>query len=109
MTCTDFQRWLDDGKPDTERSRMTGHSAHDDADYVPKELFRAAEKKDPLPRFEKWLLAKKIVTPKQVRKLEGKIKTELADAVAFAESSPMPDGAEAPIRVRRPLPMGEVD
>jgi TPP-dependent pyruvate/acetoin dehydrogenase alpha subunit len=75
--------------------RMTGHSAHDDADYVPKELFRAAERKDPLPRFEKWLLAKKVVTPKQVQKLEGDIKTQLADAVAFAESSPMPQGHEA--------------
>jgi hypothetical protein len=27
MTCADFQRWLDEGRPDAERSRMTGHSA----------------------------------------------------------------------------------
>jgi pyruvate dehydrogenase E1 component alpha subunit len=75
--------------------RLTGHSAHDDADYVPKELFEAAKKKDPLPRFENWLLERRIVTPKQIQKLDAGIKGELADAVAFAESSPMPVGHEA--------------
>ena len=75
--------------------RMTGHSAHDDAEYVPKELFEAAAKNDPVPRFERWLLAEKVVTAKDVQKLESEIKDELADAVAFAESSPMPQGHEA--------------
>jgi len=75
--------------------RLTGHSAHDDADYVPKELLEAAKKKDPVPRFENRLLQKKIVTPEQIQKLDADIKDELADALAFAESSPMPQGREA--------------
>ena len=75
--------------------RMTGHSAHDDAEYVPKKLFEAALKKDPLPRFQKLLLERKVLSPKQVENLDAQIKTELDDAVAFAESSPMPLGEEA--------------
>lgn len=27
MSCAQFQRWLDDGRPDSERSRMMEHSA----------------------------------------------------------------------------------
>src|SRR5215469_2519239 len=33
--------------------RMTGHSAHDAAEYVPKELFEAAALNDPVARFAK--------------------------------------------------------
>src|SRR5215831_8515346 len=35
--------------------RMTGHSAHDAAEYVPKELMEREAKKDPIPRFEKYM------------------------------------------------------
>src|SRR5947207_1309755 len=37
--------------------RMTGHSAHDAAEYVPKELMEREAKNDPLPRFEQVLLS----------------------------------------------------
>ena len=75
--------------------RMTGHSAHDAAEYVPKERLESAAKKDPVARFEKLLLAKKVLTAKRLRELEAQIAAELDDASAFAESSPLPDGAEA--------------
>lgn len=75
--------------------RMTGHSAHDAAEYVPKKLFEAAAKKDPVMRFEKLMLARKVVTPKSLRDMEKRIAREIQEAGAFAESSPMPDGAEA--------------
>jgi TPP-dependent pyruvate/acetoin dehydrogenase alpha subunit len=75
--------------------RMTGHSAHDAAEYVPKELFDAAAKNDPVKRFEKLMLKRKIVTPKSLREMEQRITRELEEASAFAESSPMPEGAEA--------------
>ena len=75
--------------------RMTGHSAHDAAEYVPKKRLEAAAKKDPVARFEKLLLAKNVLTAKRLRELEAQIAAELDDASAFAESSPLPDGAEA--------------
>ena len=34
--------------------RMEGHAVHDDASYVPKELFEWA-KRDPIERFRTWL------------------------------------------------------
>lgn len=75
--------------------RMTGHSAHDDASYVPQQLLEAAAKKDPVSRFETLLLARKVTTAEQIRQLDDEIKREVDDAVAFAESSPMPEGHEA--------------
>ena len=35
--------------------RMEGHAVHDDAFYVPKELFEEWAKRDPLERFRTWL------------------------------------------------------
>lgn len=74
--------------------RMTGHSAHDAADYIPKKLFDEEAKKDPVARFEKLLLARKIVTAGRIRQMEEQITREIDDAVAFAEASPLPEGAQ---------------
>src|SRR5512145_2090799 len=35
--------------------RMEGHAVHDDAFYVPKELFESWAEKDPIERFRSWL------------------------------------------------------
>ncbi len=75
--------------------RMTGHSAHDAAEYVPKELFEAAAKNDPVTRFEKLMLARKVISARSLREMEKQIAREIQDAGAFAESSPMPRGSEA--------------
>jgi pyruvate dehydrogenase E1 component alpha subunit/2-oxoisovalerate dehydrogenase E1 component alpha subunit len=71
--------------------RMRGHAIHDDASYVPPELFEAWKKKDPIPRFEKKLK----LNAEQKSALERRLKSTVDDAVAFAEQSPMPDGQEA--------------
>ncbi|HXJ91273.1 MAG TPA: thiamine pyrophosphate-dependent dehydrogenase E1 component subunit alpha [Terriglobia bacterium] len=75
--------------------RMTGHSAHDAAEYVPKELFEAAAQNDPVARFEKLLLAAKVISAERLGRMDEQITKEIDEAVAFAEASPMPDGAEA--------------
>ncbi|HEY6290671.1 MAG TPA: thiamine pyrophosphate-dependent dehydrogenase E1 component subunit alpha [Terriglobia bacterium] len=75
--------------------RMTGHSAHDGAEYVPKRQFEVWAQKDPVARLEKLLFAKKLLTPKAVREMEEAIAEALDDAAAFAESSALPEGAEA--------------
>lgn len=48
-------------------------------------------KKDPIPRFEKMLLDKKIATRAEIDKINAEIDTELAAAVKFAEESPVPE------------------
>jgi len=75
--------------------RMTGHSAHDGAEYVPDALLRAWEKRDPIDRFEKYLLTKKVLTRAEIAALEKSIHREIEQAIADAEARPMPAGAEA--------------
>jgi TPP-dependent pyruvate/acetoin dehydrogenase alpha subunit len=75
--------------------RMTGHSAHDAAEYVPKELIEQQAKNDPILRFETLLIRRGIVTEAGIRKMEKGIEVEIDDAVAFAEASPMPEGSTA--------------
>jgi pyruvate dehydrogenase E1 component alpha subunit/2-oxoisovalerate dehydrogenase E1 component alpha subunit len=71
--------------------RMRGHAVHDDASYVPKELFEEWKKKDPIDRFEKELK----LTDSEKAEIEAKLKSTVDDAVDFAETSPPADGAMA--------------
>ncbi len=75
--------------------RLTGHSAHDAAEYVPAQLLEKEAKKDPIPRFEKLLLWRGIITQPRLKELEQAIQKEIDDAVAYAEASPMPEGSTA--------------
>lgn len=73
--------------------RMTGHSAHDDAGYVPKKLFEEWERKDPIRRFQDVLKARGLVEAGGIGEMEARIESELDEAVAWAEKQPFP-GAE---------------
>ncbi len=75
--------------------RMTGHSAHNAAEYVPKELLEKEAKKDPILRLERLLLARRLLTRDRIQEMEQAIQKEIDDAVAYAESSPLPDGTTA--------------
>ena len=75
--------------------RMAGHSAHDAAEYVSENLKRQWAKKDPIVRFEKYLLAGKILTRRRIQEMETGIRKEIEDAVAEAESSPLPEARES--------------
>jgi pyruvate dehydrogenase E1 component alpha subunit len=70
--------------------RMTGHSAHDDAGYVPDELFEEWKKKDPIVRYEKTLLEEGVVTSKDIEKMQKEISAIIDDAVEWAENEPLP-------------------
>ena len=69
---------------------MTGHSAHDAAEYVPARLLDEWGKKDPIQRLEKNLLAGKILTRKQMGDLDRRIQKEIDAAVADAEARALP-------------------
>jgi TPP-dependent pyruvate/acetoin dehydrogenase alpha subunit len=75
--------------------RMTGHSAHDAAEYVPQKLFTQWKKKDPIPRLERVLLARRILSRKQIDDLAEEVRKQVDDAIAYAEASPFPAGADA--------------
>ncbi len=71
--------------------RMTGHSAHDDAGYVPPELFEFWEKRDPIKRLEASLTEQGLMTEAKIEELDKRIVKEIDDAVAIAENDPYPD------------------
>jgi len=75
--------------------RMTGHSAHDAAEYVPRELLQKEAGNDPILRLEKFLLTKGFMTRERAREVEEAIHKEIDDAVVYAEVSPFPAGADA--------------
>ena len=75
--------------------RMHGHSAHDGAEYVPKDLLAAWKKKDPVAKIESILTDKKILSPKKKEEIEKRIASTLDDAIQFAVDSPYPTGEEA--------------
>jgi TPP-dependent pyruvate/acetoin dehydrogenase alpha subunit len=75
--------------------RMTGHSAHDAAEYVPRSLLQSGAKRDPILLLEKFMRSTRLLTPERIQEIESTIHKEIDDAVAFAESKPTPEGADA--------------
>jgi pyruvate dehydrogenase E1 component alpha subunit len=73
--------------------RMEGHAVHDDAFYVPKELFEEWAKRDPLERFRSWLRDNADLSGEEEEEINGRVKKLLNDALARAEESPQPDPA----------------
>ena len=74
--------------------RYKGHSVSDPAKYRTKEELKEYMDMDPVKSLEHRLVADKIATEDEVKVIKDKIKAEIEDAVAFAESSPFPDPSE---------------
>src|SRR6266498_1521497 len=73
--------------------RMEGHAVHDDASYVPKQMFEEWAKSDPLERFRTWLRENADMTDEEEDEISGEVKKTLNDALKRAEESPLPDPA----------------
>jgi TPP-dependent pyruvate/acetoin dehydrogenase alpha subunit len=71
--------------------RMTGHSAHDDAGYVPKEYFDEWERRDPIERLERHILEAGEVSSDEIARMSSEITSIVDDAVDWADKSPLPD------------------
>jgi TPP-dependent pyruvate/acetoin dehydrogenase alpha subunit len=71
--------------------RMKGHAIHDAADYVPKPLFEYWKKRDPIARFENYLVRhKKWLTAAENEKLITGVEGQLEADRELAVNSPMP-------------------
>jgi len=80
--------------------RMKGHAIHDAAQYVPRDLFEYWQKRDPIARFENYLVnVKGWLTREQNEKLRAEIDGHIEADRDFAERSPMPDPATTPQNV----------
>jgi len=74
---------------------MHGHSASDDASYVPPGMIDEWKKRDPIARFEQKLLADGLLTQKAITDYEARIHADLDAAVAAAEADGYPAGEDA--------------
>src|SRR5215210_6030596 len=62
--------------------RMEGHAVHDDAFYVPKDMFERWAANDPIERFRSWLRSHADLTEEQEDEIRGR--EEAAERVAAA-------------------------
>jgi pyruvate dehydrogenase E1 component alpha subunit len=73
--------------------RMEGHAVHDDAFYVPKEMFEHWAARDPVERYRSWLREQAGMTDDEEDEITSAVKRLLSDALERAEASPLPDPA----------------
>jgi TPP-dependent pyruvate/acetoin dehydrogenase alpha subunit len=73
--------------------RMEGHAVHDDAFYVPKELFEEWAQRDPIERFRSWLRDHASLNDEEEDEIRDGVKRLLNEAIQRAEESPLPDPA----------------
>jgi pyruvate dehydrogenase E1 component alpha subunit len=71
--------------------RMEGHAVHDDASYVPREMFEEWARRDPIERFRNWLRENAGMTLAEEDEITAGVKKLLNESLARAEESPWPD------------------
>ena len=74
--------------------RMTGHSAHDGAAYVPSHLWEEWGKRDPIARLEQTMMDRGWIEAAQLEELRASLRTEVDEAIVWAENSPYPGARE---------------
>jgi pyruvate dehydrogenase E1 component alpha subunit len=74
--------------------RMTGHSAHDPADYVPKHLWAEWEQKDPIRRLEARMIENGWSGREEIERIYAGIREEVDQAVEWADRCPYPEPSE---------------
>jgi TPP-dependent pyruvate/acetoin dehydrogenase alpha subunit len=75
--------------------RMKGHAIHDAAEYVPKPLFEYWRRRDPIARFENFLVGKRWLTPEENKNLIEDVDRELDADRDAAVASPLPQPESA--------------
>lgn len=70
--------------------RQCGHSRSDPRTYRPREEEAAWRERDPIPNFRKWLLDQGVCNSWEIETIEKAVEQTVAEAIAFAESSPDP-------------------
>ena len=80
---------------ETITMRMHGHSAADDASYVPPEMLEQWKRKDPLEKCERMLLSEKILTEEKRDEIAVTIASKIEEAVTYALDAPYPPGEDS--------------
>jgi len=72
--------------------RMRGHAVHDDAKYVPEEVFAKWRKRDPIDRWGKRLREAGLLDDARDEEIRAGVKAEVEAAVEDAMAQPFPTG-----------------
>jgi len=76
--------------------RRKGHAEHDDQRYVaPGEIEWWEKHNDPVDRFEKYLLERKVADKGKLDEIVSDVTREIEEDCTWAESSPLPEGEKA--------------
>jgi pyruvate dehydrogenase E1 component alpha subunit len=75
--------------------RYKGHSMSDPQKYRTKEEVEEYKQRDPVEQVLGTIRDNKILTEEEIEAIIAKVKTQVNDAVKFAEESPWPDGMDA--------------
>jgi TPP-dependent pyruvate/acetoin dehydrogenase alpha subunit len=70
--------------------RHRGHFEGDPSVYKPKDEQAEWLKKDPIPRYRKFLQENGFATEDELDAIDRRVQEELAEAVRFANESPLP-------------------
>lgn len=92
-----FDRARNGGGPtliECKTFRMTGHSAHDDAGYVPKEEFEIWAKKDPIDRHKRRLMERGWISEADIAAMDAELFKRVEEAAETALGMPYADGYE---------------
>ena len=74
--------------------RYRGHSVSDPAKYRSKDELNHYKDMDPLKHIESKIIDNSIATVEEIQHIKDKIKEEIAEAIDFAEKSPLPQPHE---------------
>ncbi len=74
--------------------RMHGHSEHDSAKYVPRDLLETWKANDPIVKAERLLVGLGYADEATFGEVGTRVKKEIEEAVEFGERSPLPEGKE---------------
>ncbi len=85
-----------------ETYRMLGHAQHDAQPYVPEAELEEWRGRDPIERYEGYLVEQGLVTPASLRRIRAEVDRVLDRAVDEALAAPMPLPGEARTRVYAP-------
>ncbi|MCA9291044.1 MAG: pyruvate dehydrogenase (acetyl-transferring) E1 component subunit alpha [Phycisphaerales bacterium] len=79
---------------DIRTYRFKGHSMSDPRKYRTKEEEAEFEAKDPITRLQEYLATERDLTEDDVKAMTKDVRTQVRDAIAWAEASPEPDLSE---------------
>lgn len=79
---------------ETNTMRMRGHAEHDDFSYVPREQLEYWQQRDPIERYQSFILSKKILSIDDITSIRTKIIEEIRAAIDYAIELPFPPAEE---------------